>query len=77
MNHRPLFCPICGAKLMVDVPSTDLPEVHRLPEHTPEGNVNLCAALVVTVTISFDECRECGCRMSKHPSGVCRKCFNG
>lgn len=73
--HRPLFCPICGAELMVDVPSTELPEVHRLPEHYPATDVNLCQGLVITVTISFDKCGRCGCNMSKNSAGVCRKCY--
>lgn len=73
---RPLFCPICGAKLRVEVTDTNYPEVHRLPEHVPAIDVNLCSGVVVTVTLDFDRCSACGCRMSKHPSGKCMKCHS-
>ncbi len=77
--HRFLFCPVCGAKLLVDVADYDLakPEAYRLPEHVPATNVNLCCALVVTVTLDYDRCSKCGATMVKHPSGVCRGCFRG
>jgi len=76
---RPLFCPICGAKLVVPVPdSGDLPEIHRLPEHWPApdalNKANLCAGLVVTVTLDYDCCSKCGRKISKHPSGLCMDC---
>jgi rRNA maturation protein Nop10 len=76
MLTRPLFCPICGARLTVEVPDTNFPEVHRLPEHTPATDVNLCAGVVVTVTLDYDNCSKCGRRMSKHPSGLCMECFS-
>ncbi len=72
---RPLFCPICGAQVRVEVTSTKYPEVHRLPDHLPATNVNLCCGVVVTVTLDFDRCSECGCKMSKHPSGKCCGCY--
>lgn len=73
--HRMLYCPICGQRVRVEVPDTSLPEVHRLPEHTPRDTVNLCCGLVVTVTLSYDKCRKCGCNIGKHPSGFCIECF--
>ena len=73
---RPLFCPICSARLMVDVPNDgQFPEVHRLPEHVPAIDVNLCSGVVVTVTLDFDTCKKCGGRMGKHPTGLCRLCY--
>ncbi len=71
---RPLFCPICGQKVRVQT-NGQFPEVHRLPEHEPLAPVNLCQGAVVTVTIDFDKCNKCGAKMSKHPSGLCMKCF--
>jgi len=80
--NRYLFCPVCGERLLVELANTQLPEVHRLPEHRPLGNsypgdfvANLCAGLVVTVTFDLDHCSECGARMSKHETGLCRNCF--
>lgn len=82
---RWLFCPICGARVTVELDRTEntFPEVHRLPEHEPAGNANphpgfaanVCAGCVITVTIDFDKCAKCGARMGKHPSGVCRDCY--
>lgn len=72
---RPLFCPICGAKLLVEVADTTLPEIHRLPEHAPASDVNLCSGLVVTVTLDYDRCAKCGGNMVKNSAGVCRHCF--
>ena len=76
--HRPLFCPICGARLTVEVAKPEtLPEVHRLPEHMPApgSGVNLCCAMVITVTIGYDACSICGQKMGKHPTGICRECY--
>lgn len=73
---RPLFCPICGAKLLSDVKNNgQFPEIHTLPDHFPATDVNLCSAVVVTVTLDFTECSKCKCKMSKHPSGLCSSCF--
>jgi hypothetical protein len=72
---RALFCPICGARLVVKTDG-QLPEVHRLPEHVPLPPVNLCAGYVITVSIDWDKCAKCGEKMSKHPSGVCMRCFS-
>jgi len=72
--HRNLFCPICGEIVLVET-DAKLPEVHRLPEHRPLGNVNMCAGLVVTVTLDFDRCAKCNCAIGKHPSGLCIRCF--
>lgn len=73
---RPLYCPICGAKVLVDVTTTNFPEVHRLPEHVPATNVNLCAGFVVTVTLDYDKCSKCGCRICKNETGLCLGCFS-
>lgn len=75
MLIRPLFCPICGAKVEVNVHSTALPEVHRIPEHQSANGMNVCAALVVTITLGYDRCSKCGVQMVKHPTGVCMQCF--
>jgi hypothetical protein len=75
MLYRPLFCPICGASLMVEVPDTKIPEVHRLPDHKSANGMNLCSGFVITVTIGWDQCSKCGQKMGKHPSGLCQKCF--
>lgn len=72
---RPLFCPICGRRVTVEVKGSDWPEVHRLPEHKHGAFGNLCAGAVITVTIDYDRCQQCGNQMSKHPSGVCRACY--
>ena len=74
--HRPMFCPICGAGLMVSVDCEQFPEVHRLPEHPSANGMNLCAAVVITVTLDFDHCRKCDARISKHPSGLCMACYS-
>ncbi len=77
---RPLFCPICGTIVRVPVEAKEsgtLPEVHRLPEHPSGNGANLCAGLVVTVTLDWDKCPKCDRQMCKHPSGVCRRCFEG
>lgn len=73
--YRVLFCPICGASVRVNLESTVLPEVHRLPEHPSANGANVCAALVVTVTLALDQCSECGDKMTKHPTGLCLSCF--
>jgi hypothetical protein len=44
------------------------------PIFCPIG-VNLCQGAVVTVTLDFDRCSQCGVKMSKHPTGVCQRCF--
>ncbi len=75
--RRPLFCPICGAKVMVEVADTTLPEIHRIPEHYPAIAVNLCQGLVITVEIGWDTCGKCGGNMIKNSAGVCRRCFEG
>lgn len=82
MAGRYLFCPICGQRVRVEFETPALPESHRLPDHFPLGNAhpdcgpaNLCQGLVVTVTLDMDVCKECGARMSKHPSGMCRVCY--
>jgi rRNA maturation protein Nop10 len=83
MTSRYLFCPICGARVQVDVPCTDYPEVHRIPAHKPVGNAcpdiewvaNLCQGIAVTVTLDWDRCTKCGRKMSTHPSGVCKDCY--
>lgn len=74
--RRPLFCPICGQRVMVDVPDTTLPEVHVIPDHHPGEYGNLCAGYVVEVTLRLDICSECGCKMCKHPSGLCMQCYS-
>lgn len=82
---RPLFCPICGARVSVPTDGK-LPEVLRLPEHVPLGNANegcerrgavanLCQGVVVMVVLDWDACGKCGRKMSRHPSGLCRGCF--
>lgn len=77
---RPLFCPICGAKVFVHVNNTQLPEVHRLPDHYPApdaiNDANLCAGVVVTVTLDWAECAQCKQRMAKHFSGFCISCYH-
>jgi len=80
--NRYLFCPICGERVSVKTDG-QMPEVHRLPDHLPLGNANphvgcpanVCAGSVITVTIDFDKCERCGQKISKHPSGLCMKCF--
>lgn len=58
--YRPLFCPICGEKVVVKVENNgQLPEVHRLPEHESANGMNVCAALVVVVSLSYDKCSKC------------------
>lgn len=73
---RPLFCPICGAGVVVPVEDASLPEEHRLPEHRSASGANLCGALVITVTIGYAKCAKCGRQMSKHPSGLCINCYS-
>ena len=75
MTTRPLFCPVCGAKVMVPVIDAEMPEVHRLPEHESANGMNLCSCYVVTVTLSYDHCTQCGTKITKHPSGMCPKCY--
>jgi hypothetical protein len=73
---RQIHCPICGAKLRVEVANGgQFPEVHVLPPHTPAKAVNLCAGNRITVTIDWDRCRECGANMMSHPSGLCGRCY--
>lgn len=71
---RPLYCPVCGQRVESDTDG-QLPDVHRLPEHTPRDEVNLCMGLVVEVHIKYDTCSRCGGNMVKNTAGVCRKCF--
>lgn len=71
---RPLFCPICARRILVETDG-QFPEVHVLPDHFPATDVNLCEGVVVTVTLDFDKCSECGTKISKHPSGKCSKCY--
>ena len=78
MSDRPLICPICGARILSPVEGTGFPgypEVHRLGIHPSANGMNLCQGLVITVTIDLDQCSKCSARMSKHPSGLCQKCF--
>lgn len=71
---RNLYCPVCGAALKVHTDG-GLPETYRLPEHVPRDDVILCQAMVVKVVIEYDECRGCGRKISRHPSGLCSECF--
>ncbi len=78
--RRPLYCPICGAKVVVPVAEGGLlPEIHRLPDHYPAADAlneaNLCAGVVVTVMLSLDHCSQCGSKIGKHPSGMCSGCY--
>mgnify|MGYP003394244084 CR=1 FL=1 len=75
MTLRRLVCPICEAVVKVPVHDELLPEVHKLPEHAPANGSNLCQAVIVTVILNYDHCSQCGCKCSKHQSGMCRKCF--
>lgn len=77
MTYRPLFCPICGAKVESPVQGEKWPEVHVIPDHAPASGVNLCQGVGVTVTLDLVNCRECGRRMEKHPTGVCQSCYTG
>lgn len=72
---RWLFCPVCGQRVQVEVDSTTYPLIYRIPDHVPAINVNLCQGVVVTVKFDFDRCHRCGCNISVHPSGMCRKCY--
>lgn len=74
-TKRPLFCPICGARVLVDVINTNYPEIYRMPDHVPAANVNLCCGTVISVSIDWDKCAKCGRKIGKHPSGVCSDCF--
>jgi rRNA maturation endonuclease Nob1 len=79
---RHLFCPICGARVESQTDG-EFPEVHQLPDHEPTGNANpnvlavanLCAGSLVTVTLSLMACQACGAKISKHPAGLCLRCF--
>lgn len=73
---RPLFCPICGAKVSVPVAPGKLPEVHRLPDHESANGMNVCTGLEVIVTLALGHCAKCGREMVKHGSGLCLKCFS-
>jgi hypothetical protein len=73
---RPIYCPICSALLMVPVDNDgQFPEVHKLPDHVPATDVNLCQGVAVTVTLDFERCWVCGCNISKHQSGMCSACY--
>lgn len=56
---RPIFCPICSARLFI--PTTDAiesgarPITYILPDHKPAIGVNLCQGVVVKVTL----CAKC------------------
>ncbi len=72
---RPLFCPICGAKVMVEVANTQFPEVDVIPDHVSANGMNVCQGCVITVTIDFDKCQKCGGKMSKNLTGLCHVCY--
>lgn len=71
---RPLFCPICGAR--VECPATGaVPEEYVIPDHAVASAVNMCQGLVVKVSIEWDRCTRCAANMPKHPSGLCMSCY--
>jgi hypothetical protein len=71
---RPLLCPICGAR--VELPSHGgIPETFRIPDHVQATDVNMCQGTEILVTLTFAKCLKCGCNISKHPSGLCSRCY--
>lgn len=72
--HRPLFCPICGVRLMLPTDGT-MPEDYVLPVHAHGPFGNMCEDYFITIKFSLMNCRKCGHPVSRHPSGLCRPCY--
>jgi hypothetical protein len=70
--YRRVFCPVCGKVLTI---APDVPGEHLVPPHEPGKAGNLCAAVDITVTFTRAKCSVCGLEYTKHPSGVCNRCY--
>lgn len=71
---RPLFCPICGVRLLLPTDGT-MPEDYFLPAHVHGPHGNLCESFFITIKFDYMTCAKCAAKISRHPSGLCMKCF--
>jgi hypothetical protein len=72
---RPLFCPICGVRVSVEVGyGSSSIETHVLPEHENGSGGNICQSFAITVSWDYVKCSRCGIQMVKHRSGLCARC---
>ncbi len=74
--RRSLFCPMCGASVVVEFENSQLPYAHVIPKHDPVPPVNTCAGLEITVTIDWATCSGCGKKTIKSFSGLCVDCYS-
>lgn len=74
---RMLFCPVCGARVTVDVGNGESStEKHIIPEHVNGDGGNICQTMVVTVGWDYASCSKCKQCTRKHPSEMCARCYS-